>query len=88
MAGLVHGASQPIDLAALMPKVAHRLLGEPNNHLSRGSRLRFGNKGAMEIDTAAGWFSATTVITCFGTAARPPSCAFQQPLPYGRSLSA
>jgi len=48
--------TQPIDLAALMPKVAQRLLGDPNNRLSRGSRLRFGNKGSMEIDVADGWF--------------------------------
>lgn len=52
-----NGASQSIDLAALMPKVAHRLLGEPNGRLSRGSRLRFGSKGSMEIDIEGGWFA-------------------------------
>lgn len=57
MAGSNGVAAQPIDLAALMPKVAHRLLGEPNGRLSRGSRLRFGAKGSMEIDIENGWFA-------------------------------
>ncbi len=56
MAGANGVASQPIDLTALMPKVAYRLLGEPNGRLSRGSRLRFGTKGSMEIDVEGGWF--------------------------------
>lgn len=57
MAGPSGVAAQPIDLATLMPKVAQRLLGEPNGRLSRGSRLRFGAKGSMEIDIENGWFA-------------------------------
>jgi RecA-family ATPase len=48
---------EPIDFAGLMPKVAELLLGQPNARLSRGQRLRFGNKGSLEIDTGEGWFS-------------------------------
>lgn len=56
MSTSAHTGREGVDLAALMPKVAHRLLGEPNNRLSRGSRLRFGNRGSMEIDLDGGWF--------------------------------
>lgn len=47
---------QPIDFAGLMGPVAHRLLGDPNKAMSKGTRLRWGKKGSMEIDTAEGWF--------------------------------
>lgn len=46
----------PIDFAGLMPKVSRALLGEPNQRLSSGHRLRFGSKGSMEVDTDEGWF--------------------------------
>lgn len=47
---------EPIDFSQLMPQVAQRLLGEPNERMSKGSRLRFGTHGSMEIDTDGGWF--------------------------------
>lgn len=47
---------EPVDFTGLMPSVAQRLLGEPNKHMSRGQRLRFGNKGSVEVDTGEGWF--------------------------------
>lgn len=43
-------------LAPLMEPVARKLLGEPNNRLSRGSRLRFGAHGSTEVDVSEGWF--------------------------------
>jgi hypothetical protein len=43
-------------LAPLMGAVARQLLGEPNNKLSKASRLRFGTHGAIEVDTVEGWF--------------------------------
>ena len=47
---------QNLDFAQLMPKVAARLLGKPNAGLSKGSRLRYGTHGSLEVDTAEGWF--------------------------------
>ena len=47
---------QPLDFTALMPQVASRLLGTPNERLSKGHRLRFGTNGSMEIDIDEGWF--------------------------------
>ncbi|SFR97584.1 AAA family ATPase [Sphingomonas jatrophae] len=49
-------ATAALDFGALMPKVAPLLLGKPNEHLSKGTRLRFGTHGSLEIDTAEGWF--------------------------------
>ncbi len=46
----------PIDFAALMRPVAERLLGEPNAAMSRGSRMRWGSKGSIEVDVEEGWF--------------------------------
>lgn len=48
--------AQPLDFAQLMPQVATRLLGKPNDRLSKGHRLRFGTNGSMEVDTSEGWF--------------------------------
>ncbi|GHH16081.1 hypothetical protein GCM10008023_19680 [Sphingomonas glacialis] len=47
---------EPLDFAQLMTQVATRLLGTPNERMSKGSRLRFGTHGSMEIDTDEGWF--------------------------------
>ncbi|WP_293875880.1 AAA family ATPase [Sphingomonas sp. UBA978] len=44
------------DFAALMPTVAPMLLGDPNTRLSSGTRLRFGSKGSVEVETTEGWF--------------------------------
>jgi len=57
MATAFHDAGASVDFTSLMPRVAHMLLGDPNQRLSRGPRLRFGNKGSMEIDTSEGWFN-------------------------------
>ncbi len=48
--------SEPFDFGRLMPDVALRLLGEPNTRMSKGSRLRYGANGSMEVETAEGWF--------------------------------
>lgn len=57
MAAVAYNAEPPIDFAAMMPKVAALLLGSKNERMSRGSRLRFGSKGSMEVDVADGWFA-------------------------------
>ena len=44
------------DYARLMPDVARRLLGEPNEHLSSAMELRFGNNGSLSVDLTAGAF--------------------------------
>jgi hypothetical protein len=55
MGGVMASAS-PLDFAGLMPAVAPLLCGNPNKAMSKGSRLRFGTHGSLEIDTAEGWF--------------------------------
>lgn len=57
MTGTAFHDAEALDFAALMPQVATRLLGEPNQRLSRGPRLRFGNHGSMEIDVDKGVFN-------------------------------
>lgn len=52
-----HASKEPVDFAGMMPRVAELLFGEPNGRMSRGTRLRFGKKGSMEIDTSEGWFN-------------------------------
>ena len=49
-------SASPLNFAALMPTVAPLLCGDPNKAMSKGSRLRFGTHGSLEIDTAEGWF--------------------------------
>lgn len=57
MNAAAHIPRQSLDFAALMPRVAPLLLGKPNQHLSNGDRLRFGNNGSVEVNTSEGWFS-------------------------------
>jgi hypothetical protein len=44
------------DLARLIGPAARALLGEPNRALSRRGELRFGSRGALSVDCAAGRF--------------------------------
>ena len=52
----VNSLTQPLDFAPLMEPVARRLLGNPNERLSKGSELRFGTNGSVEVNTEGGWF--------------------------------
>ena len=46
-----------IDFAAMSKDVATLLLGDPNRSMSRGDKLRFGNKGSLALDINNGtWF--------------------------------
>ena len=56
MTAVGNRSAEFVDFAGLMSKAAPLLLGKPNERLSRGSRLRFGAKGSVEVDTDEGWF--------------------------------
>ncbi|MGE3699713.1 MAG: hypothetical protein AB7G08_13030, partial [Hyphomicrobiaceae bacterium] len=46
------------DIAALMPRVAQLLLGEPNRALSSKAELRYGTHGSLAINPSKGtWYS-------------------------------
>ena len=45
------------DIAASMPAVARKLLGDPNKAMSSGSELRWGSRGSLAVDLQKGtWF--------------------------------
>ncbi len=49
--------ARPIDFSSLMEPVAHRLLGEPNDGLSKSPRdMRFGTHGSLSINVETGEF--------------------------------
>jgi putative DNA primase/helicase len=61
-----------IDFASLMEPVARRLLGEPNEKLSKKNELRYGANGSLKILLKEGMFfdfetkEGGGVLTLFG----------------------
>jgi hypothetical protein len=50
-----------VDLPALLPAVARKLLGDPNKELSNGKKLRYGSRGSLSLDLTKGvWYNHET----------------------------